>query len=141
MKSLLWIDGRLPGLNEIIDARSRGRKGIMYTRMKRKCTEAISRAAAVQKVKRFESVWLTYVHVEKDRRRDPSNFCGGAAKFIEDGLVQAKVIPNDGWKNINGFAHCWTTSSHDGTLVVISDEELMPIEDAMAVYKSLENPA
>ncbi len=33
-------------------------------------------------------------------KRDPSNIAAAAAKFIEDGLIKAGVIENDGWKQV-----------------------------------------
>jgi Holliday junction resolvase RusA-like endonuclease len=39
---------------------------------------------------------------EKDKRRDPDNIRVGI-KYILDGLVEAGVLPTDGWKYITGL--------------------------------------
>lgn len=45
----------------------------------------------------LHTIWYT-----KDGRKDPDNIVF-AKKFILDGMVNAKVIPNDGQKQIGGF--------------------------------------
>ena len=40
---------------------------------------------------------------EKDRRRDKDNICAFGRKVIQDALVKARYLSNDGWKNIRGF--------------------------------------
>jgi len=47
-------------------------------------------------------VWITYHWYCKDKRKDKSNIAF-AKKFIEDGLVNAGVLKNDGWNDIEGF--------------------------------------
>jgi hypothetical protein len=45
--------------------------------------------------------------VERDRRRDPDNFCGGSAKLVLDGLVKCRVLPNDGWGGVLSLSYQW----------------------------------
>lgn len=40
----------------------------------------------------------------KDKRKDPDNIAF-AIKFILDGAIAAKLIPNDGWKDIKSISH------------------------------------
>lgn len=40
----------------------------------------------------------------KNKRKDKDNIAF-AIKFILDGMIQAGVIPNDGWQEIAGFEH------------------------------------
>lgn len=40
----------------------------------------------------------------KNRKSDPDNIAGGI-KFLLDGMVKAKLIENDGWKQINSIVH------------------------------------
>ena len=39
-------------------------------------------------------------------RRDRDNIAAGR-KFVQDALVRCKVLQNDGWKGIAGFADDW----------------------------------
>jgi hypothetical protein len=49
--------------------------------------------------KRVKLIFTWYC---KNQMKDPSNVCF-AKKFVEDGLVAAGVLKDDGWKNIAGF--------------------------------------
>lgn len=97
------IPGRLPGLNEIIDAAKQGKGRYQpYALMKEKYTEMITWLA--KKLPTYERVALIITWHEPDRRRDPDNIMAGQ-KFILDALVQAGVIPNDSQKYIQGILH------------------------------------
>lgn len=41
---------------------------------------------------------------ERDRRRDKDNISSFGRKVIQDGLVKAGVLANDGWAQIAGFS-------------------------------------
>ena len=124
----LWIPGVLPGLNEIIEARriTRGRWN-KYTDMKRAIGEEIQLLARAQKFGPItEPAYYTYLHLEKDRRRDPSNFTAGGQKLIEDGLQggvgRTAYIPGDGWKHVLGSQHHWRVDERgSGVFLVVSD--------------------
>lgn len=49
-----------------------------------------------------EKVYIKYHWFCKNKRKDKSNI-SFAKKFIEDGLVNAGVLDNDGWDDIAGF--------------------------------------
>ena len=97
------ILGRLPGLNEIIEAAKQGKgKYQPYALMKEKYTEMIAWIA--KKLPSYEKVALVITWYEPNSRRDPDNIMAGQ-KFILDGLVAAKVIPNDNQKYIVSIIH------------------------------------
>ena len=97
------IPGRLPGLNEIIDAAKQGKGNYQpYARMKEEYTTMVAWLA--KKLPAYEKVALIITWHEPDRRRDPDNIMAGQ-KFILDGLVQAGTIPNDSQKHIKGIVH------------------------------------
>jgi len=48
--------------------------------------------------------WLSFLWCEAERRRDPDNVRAGGTKIILDGLVQAKVLPKDGVRDVVRFA-------------------------------------
>ena len=119
----LWIPGRLPGLNEIIEARgSASGKANAWASMKKKLQGTIALLARAHGVGRWTAAHFAYVHFEPNRMRDPSNFCSGAQKVVEDALQKAKLIPNDGWRQVLSFQHLWHVSDDPGTMVVLSDE-------------------
>lgn len=97
----LIIPGRLPGLNEYIEAE----RGNRYAAAKMKeDTEDYIVIFANQQIPRplKTPVYMSYLWIEPDRRRDKSNIAF-AKKFIEDALIKAGKLPNDGWKQIKGF--------------------------------------
>jgi len=94
------IPGRLPGLNEIIDAAKRNPHE--YARMKCEYTQMVAWLA--KKLPRFNKVALIITWYEPDHRRDPDNIMAGQ-KFILDGLVVAGAISNDSQKYIQGIVH------------------------------------
>ena len=98
----LVIPCTLPGLNEYIAAERTHRQ--IAAKMKREAERVIGLAIRVQLhgVKFERPVFLHYLWVERDRRRDKDNI-DFAKKFIQDALVRAKVLPNDGWKNIENW--------------------------------------
>lgn len=98
----LVIPGRLPGLNDYINAE----RGNRYKAAKLKgqidymvCMEAKRQLKGVRIEK---PVIMHYLWVEKDRRRDKSNVAFGK-KFIEDSLIKAGIILDDGWCQVEGF--------------------------------------
>lgn len=98
------ISGRLPGLNEYINAcRSNPYRGAT---MKQRAERSVINAALVQlkKTKIKKPVTMSYLWVEQDRRRDMDNVSSFGRKVIQDGLVKSGILRNDGWKEIKGFS-------------------------------------
>ena len=56
-------------------------------------------------------VELTFHFFEKDRRRDKDNISGYAHKVIQDSLVKAKVLKNDGWNEIESYKDYFSVDS------------------------------
>ena len=106
MQYKLTIPGRLPGLNELIEAERANRyKGAQLKKdaERRICAEIRRQLHGVH-IRR--PVVMRYLWVEPDRRRDRDNIAAGR-KFVQDALVRCKVLQNDGWKEITGFADGW----------------------------------
>ena len=55
-------------------------------------------------LKIYKPVIIEYLWVEKDKRRDKDNIAF-AQKFVQDALVMAGILKNDGWNEIKGFTH------------------------------------
>lgn len=96
------IRGTLPGLNELIEAERRNR--FIGAKLKKQYEAVVMRAArSLGNVEFEEPVYMVYHWYEKDRRRDKDNICAFGRKVIQDALVKARFLRNDGWKNIAGF--------------------------------------
>src|SRR5690625_502612 len=102
MRMKLIIKGILPNLNEIIKA-SKSHYG-SYSKMKAEYTELVAWEAKVQKIKHVESADFIITWYMKNKRRNKDNIMAGQ-KFIFDGLQQAGVIKNDGWKQLGNVTH------------------------------------
>lgn len=94
----ITIPFTLPGMNELIDANRNSRyKGAglkkYWQHRVEMCIKRKSRPLR-------EPVTITWVWIEKDRRRDPDNVAAGGKKIILDALVKTKFLRNDGWGNI-----------------------------------------
>ena len=102
----LWIPGRVLGLNEIIELCKA--HWARYRKSKRAWGAEI---AALAKLQGFEPVdypaTFTYLFVEPDARRDPSNIVAGGVKFIEDGLQEAGLLSNDSQKFVKEIIVAW----------------------------------
>ena len=100
---ILVIHGKLPGLNELIDAERRHRQA--GAKLKRDA-ERIVRMYIRQQLRGYKPktpVTLYYYYYEPNRRRDLDNIAGFAHKVIQDSLVKEDILANDGWNHIKGF--------------------------------------
>ncbi len=104
MEYLLTIPGTLNNLNDYIAAeRTNRHKG---ARMKAS-NESIVVAAVWQCMRGIridKPVFMEYTWVEKNRRRDLDNISSFGRKVIQDALVAAGVLKDDGWKYVVGFS-------------------------------------
>lgn len=100
----LIIFGRLPGLNEYIDAERTNR----YKAASLKAdAERLVMVYARRDLKRWRAkspVYMRYTWVERDRRRDKDNVSGYGRKVIQDALVKLGYLRGDGWAHIVGFS-------------------------------------
>ena len=121
MTQTFFVPGPLPGLNEIIAAsKGAGGSGAYYAQTKRAWTEHAMVHAIKAKLKPVASANFHYHFVEKNRRRDPSNIFA-AVKFIEDGLVAAKVLTNDGWAQVLSIETSFAIGEKPGILVTLTE--------------------
>lgn len=98
------IPGLLPGLNEYIDAERAVKGKYKAAAMKKQAENVIGYMVKTQlRGVRFDRpVIIHYRWIEPNRRRDKDNVAF-AKKFIQDSLVHAGVLVNDGWNQIEGF--------------------------------------
>jgi hypothetical protein len=114
---IIEYPGRLPGLNEIIDAAKRS--PYEYAKMKDRYTSEIGWLA--KKLPRYERVNITITWYEPNMRRDPDNVMAGQ-KFILDGLVVGGAIPKDTRRHVKKITHI-PEFDRENPRVVIEIEE------------------
>lgn len=119
----LTIPGLLPGLNEYVDA-ERGAKGkYKAAAMKKQAENVIGYMIKTQLrgVRFTRPVVIHYTWSEPNRRRDKDNIAF-AKKFIQDSLVHAGVLQNDGWKHIEHFTDDFAVDPKNPRVEVIIEE-------------------
>lgn len=118
------IRDTLPGLNELIEAERRNR--FIGAKLKKQYEAVVMRAArSLGNVEFEEPVYMVYHWYEKDRRRDKDNICAFGRKVIQDALVKARFLRNDGWKNIAGFEDRFYVDKDKPRVVV----EILEVEE------------
>ena len=116
------IPGELPDLNSVIAESKRGRgKWQPYNELKQEYTNIVAWIAKSEIKKQLKKIDLEITWICKNRRKDKDNIMAGT-KFILDGLVQAKVIENDGWKQIGDIYHKFKIDKHNPRVEVAITE-------------------
>ena len=140
-----FVPGKVPSLNELLDAKGGTAPKVASIIMRHLPTKGKGRGArfsAYNDIKqewkrktvvaigapfvRVQQCYFGYLVVEQEMRRDPSNICSSAIKFIEDGIVEAGVMKDDGWKQVLGIRVHWISrpKHRPGIYVVMSDIRL-----------------
>ena len=115
----LWIPGPLPGLNEVLaSAKGYGGRGFGYAKLKRQWTQTIALHVLAAGIKHVDRAHFEFRWVERDRSRNCDNVAA-AKKFIFDSLVLAKVLDNDGWKQVAGWTDSFEVGAKPGVEVTI----------------------
>lgn len=117
----LIIPGVLPGLNEYINAERRNK--YQAAQIKKQIEHLIISLCRTQLkgVKISNPVKIYYSWIEPNRKRDKDNIAF-AKKFIQDGLVKAGVLKNDGWNEIYGFTDEFDVDKNKPRIEIIIEE-------------------
>ena len=110
----------IPTLNEYINAERRHR--LRAARLKRTTEKQITLELIGQKIKPFDSIFLSYNCIRPHRREDKDNISFGQ-KFVQDALMLAGIITNDGWNKVVGFSHDFNVDKEQGPKLILSIEE------------------
>lgn len=108
------IPGRLPGLNEIVDANRRNKFG--GNKLKQD-SEFIIKLVARNLPKLSPPCDFVFDWYEESKRRDKDNISAGK-KFIFDALVKIGKLPNDGWSEVGSFADRFHIDKKDPRIIV-----------------------
>lgn len=111
------IPGEMPGMNKIIDASKAHYQA--YSRLKKENTNAVTWPC--KKLEPIKSAYLEITWYCKNKMRDPDNIAA-AVKFIWDGLVEAGVLKNDGWKENKGWSNDFKVDKKNPRIEIIIKE-------------------
>lgn len=124
MGTKLIITGTLPGLNENIEAERQHRQKAAALKRQQEHLIILCIKSQLRGKKFTGPVRMRYLWVEKDRRRDKDNISSMGRKIIQDALVKAGVLPNDGWANIDGFSDEFAVDKNNPRVEVEILEEI-----------------
>jgi len=117
-----WIPGPLPNLNEVLSAaKGYGGRGFGYAKLKRQWTQTVSLHALAAGLKHMDRACFEFRWVESNQKRDPDGIAAGGRKVIFDGLVLARVLDNDGWKQIAGWTDTFEVGPKPGVEITITE--------------------
>lgn len=118
------IYGRLPGLNEYIDAERQSKYKAAALKAQSMQLVMIYAKRDLRKWRAKWPVYMRYTWYERDRRRDKDNVSGYGRKVIQDALVKGGYLHNDGWNEIAGFSDEFRVDkSHPRIEVEIEEEK------------------
>jgi len=111
----------------------------MYNQLKQEWSSKVCSHVTKVGFNTCKAAYFHYLLVEPNMKRDPSNIAAAAAKFIEDGLIKAGVIENDGWKQVLGLLPYWEhdKGSEGGVFLVMSNQPLS--KNAIISYYNTRN--
>lgn len=116
------IPGRLPGLNDYVRAcRAHRMKAAQLIEASENLIIWAYRKA-LQGTKLRPPVTIAYRFFEPDRRRDHDNISGYAHKVVQDALVKAGALPNDGWNEILNDTNNYAVDKKDPRIEIIITE-------------------
>lgn len=123
MKYLLIIHGKLNNLNDYIKALDTSRyngAGLKSDDEARVLQEIYSQFGRLRITR---PVRMQYSWYEKNKRRDLDNISSFGRKVIQDALVKAKILQNDGWDEITGFSDEFYVDTKNPRIEVLIEEE------------------
>lgn len=122
MTYLLTIPGRLDNLNDYISAeRTNKYKGAQMKSDNEK-TVIFAIKKCLSGIRIEKPVFMEYTWYEKNKRRDLDNISSFGRKVIQDSLVYAHVLKDDGWKNITGFSDAFYVDTENPRIEVLIRE-------------------
>ena len=100
---LMHFTGSLPDLNTVISITKR--HWHRYASLKKAASNKICLQTLAERLKPIrDPVDVLFTWEQRDRRKDPDNV-SHAAKYVLDGLVKAKLLEDDGARQIHSITH------------------------------------
>lgn len=126
------IPGKLPGLNDYIAAERTNR--YLGAKMKKDAEKLIMHSLhSLRKIRITKPVYIAYRWYEPDRRRDKDNISSFGRKVIQDALVKAHVLINDGWAQIADFEDQFFISKNNPRIEV----QIIEVENDTGIQQQL----
>lgn len=122
MEYLLTIPGKLCGLNDYIAAERTHRQKGAKMKASNGDIVAVAISRCMKGVRIDAPVFMEYLWVEPNRRRDLDNISSFGRKVIQDALVGAGILKNDGWKHVVGFSDRFEVDADDPHIEVLIRE-------------------
>ena len=137
-----FVPGEVPTLNELLDLRAlEGRVGKStyrrspYAKVKKAWKQRVV-SHVPDSVDKMDAAFVTIAINEKSKRRDPDGICSSAFKLLLDGVVEARLLSGDGWRDILGLKGHWFLKHPigPGVLVVLDSERCI---DSLSEMQSM----
>lgn len=114
-----FVPGPLPDFATTVERKAKSHWAA-YRDIKKIWTESVYWVCRACAIEPMDRVFISFQWQELNRQRDPDNIAF-AKKFVMDGLVQAKVLKNDGWNEVEGWTDTFVVNKNDpGVLVTLS---------------------
>lgn len=149
---VLWIPGKLPGMNDMIRAKlnvfipPQMRSAAFvpaalpneWNNIKKRWEGIIDRLCTEQEFLCPPSGYFTYLCIEDSRRRNKDNVGACAQKIIQDALVKRGSLANDGWSEILDYRHFFAVDPQkNGVYLIVTDKRCLNEQEAEAFFASL----
>ena len=127
MKYSFTIEGRLKGLNELIDANRRSLKAGAKLKREEQATVYwyIKQQLPKVKIEDSEIIDIEIIWIEENIKRDKDNVASGK-KYILDAMQEANLIVNDNWKHVRNITDVFKLDRKNPRIIVninLLDEE------------------
>lgn len=104
MPAKIIIPGTLPNLNDYIAAERRNKHIAAALKRQTEHTVMLYAKSQLHGLRFTYPVRMSYTWYEPNRRRDKDNVSSFGRKCIQDALVRAGILQNDGWAEIDSFS-------------------------------------
>lgn len=122
MEYLLIIPGTLPNLNDYIAAERTNRHKGAKMKADSGNVVAVAIRQCLRGVRIEKPVYMKYTWYEPNKRRDLDNISSFGRKVIQDALVNAAALKDDGWKHVVGFSDRFEVDKENPRIEVIIRE-------------------
>ena len=122
MEYLLTVPGKLCGLNDYIAAERAHRQKGAKMKASNGDIVAVAISQCLRGVRIERPVFMKYLWVEPNRRCDLDNISSFGRKVIQDSLVDAGVLKDDGWKYVVGFSDSFEVDADNPRIEVLIRE-------------------
>ncbi len=122
MQYTLIIKGKLDNLNDYITECHSSRYAGADLKHKNENTVLCAIYEQLGRTRIQNKVKMRYKWYEPNSRRDMDNISSFGRKVIQDALVKAKIITDDGWKNILGFSDEFYVDKENPRIEVVIEE-------------------